>query len=160
VLAVGLTNRDILVEEYPELVEDVSLRAIFDAWSEFLQLDKHVPHLRHYPHVKPAVFHPKARDAIREFPEDVRREFGKVIFDLQKGEKLSMPLSRPMASIASGVEELRVRDRSGAYRVFYYTKLADSVLIFHAFAKKTQKTPPHEMALAQKRLKEMLDEES
>jgi len=65
-----------------------------------------------------------------------------------------------MASVASGVEELRVRDCSGAYRVFYYMKLADSVLIFHAFAKKTQKTPLHEIALAQKRLKEMLDEES
>ena len=110
--------------------------------------------------MKSAVFHPKARDSIREFPEDVRREFGKVIFDLQKGQKLSMPLSRPMASVASGVEELRVKDRSGAYRVFYYAKLADSVLIFHALAKKTQKTPPHEIALAQKRLKEMLDEES
>ncbi len=110
--------------------------------------------------MKPAVFHPKARDAIREFPEDVRREFGKVIFDLQKGAKLAMPLSRPISSIASGVEELRVRDRSGAYRVFYYTKLADSVLIFHAFAKKTHKTPPHEIVLAQKTLKEMLDEES
>jgi phage-related protein len=109
--------------------------------------------------VKPAIFHPKARDAIRDFPENVRREFGKVIFDLQKSEKLSMPLSRPMASIAAGVEELRVRDRSGAYRVFYYTKLVDSVLIFHAFAKKTQKTLPQEIALAQKRLKEMLDEE-
>jgi len=87
----------------------------------------------------------------------VRREFGKVIFDLQKGEKLSMPLSPPMASLATGVEELRVKDRSGAYRVFYYTKLADSVLIFHAFAKKTQKTPPNEIALPQKRLKEMLE---
>lgn len=30
-----------------------------------------------------------------------------------------------MASVAPGVEELRVRDRSGAFRVFYYTKLAD-----------------------------------
>lgn len=65
-----------------------------------------------------------------------------------------------MASVASGAEELRVKDRSGAYRVFYYTKLADSVLIFHAFAKKTKKTPLHAIALAQKRLKEMLDEES
>jgi len=65
-----------------------------------------------------------------------------------------------MASVGSGVEELRLRDRSGAYRVFYYTKLADSILIFHAFAKKTQKTPQREIALAQKRLKEMLDEES
>ncbi len=110
--------------------------------------------------MKVALFHPRAREAIREFPEDVRREFGKVIFDLQKGEKLSMPLSRPMSSVASGIEELRVRDHSGAYRAFYYTKLADSVLIFHAFAKKTQKTPLHEIALAQKRLKEMLDEES
>ena len=110
--------------------------------------------------MKPAVFHPKARDAIREFPEDVRREFGKIIFDLQKGEKLSMPLSRAMPSVAAGVEELRVKDRSGAYRVFYYARLVDSVLIFHAYAKKTQKTPPHEIALARKRLKEMLDEES
>jgi phage-related protein len=110
--------------------------------------------------VKIAVFHPKARDAIREFPEDIRRGFGKIIFDLQKGEKLSMPLSRPMPSVATGVEEMRVRDSSGAYRVFYYAKLVDSVLIFHAFVKKTQRTPPHEIALAQKRLKEMLDEES
>jgi phage-related protein len=90
----------------------------------------------------------------------VRREFGKAIFDLQRGEPLSMPLSRPMSSVASGVEELRVKDRSGAYRVFYYKKLTDSVLIFHAFAKKTQKTPPHEITLAQKRLKEVFDEES
>ena len=110
--------------------------------------------------MKLAAFHPKARDAIRDFPEEVRRELGKAIFDLQKGEKLSMPLSRPMPSVASGVEELRVRDRSGAYRVFYYTRLADSVVIFHAFVKKTQQTPMHEIVLAQKRLKEMLDEES
>jgi phage-related protein len=109
--------------------------------------------------VKPAVFHPKARVAIKGFPEDVRREFGKIIFDLQKGERLSMPLSRLMPSVAAGVEELRVKDRSGAYRVFYYTKLADSVLIFHAFVKKTQRTPPHAIALGRNRLREMLDEE-
>jgi phage-related protein len=110
--------------------------------------------------VKLAIFHPKARDALRDFPEEARRESGKLIFDLQKGTKLSMPLARPMASVASGVEELRVKDRSGAYRVFYFSRLADSVLIFHAFTKKTQKTPPQEIAIAKKRLKEILDEES
>ena len=67
-----------------------------------------------------------------------------------------MPLSRPMPSIAPGVEELRVKDRSGAYRAFYFTRLADMVLIFHAFEKKTARTPPHEIELARKRLKEML----
>jgi phage-related protein len=35
-------------------------------------------------------------------------------------------------------------------------KVADAVLIFHAFAKKTQKTPDREIELGKKRLKEML----
>ncbi len=105
--------------------------------------------------MKPALFHPKARAVLRSFPDDVRREFGKAIFDLQKGAKLSMPLSRPMPSVASGVEELRVRDRSGTYRVFYFTRLETAVLIFHAFEKKTQKTPPREIEVARNRLKEM-----
>lgn len=109
--------------------------------------------------MKLALFHPKARVALRGFPEDVRRELGKVIFDLQKGEKLSMPLSRPMPSVTSGVEELRIKDRSGAYRVFYFSRFADAILIFHAFAKKTLKTPRAEIDLAQKRLKEMLHAE-
>jgi phage-related protein len=57
--------------------------------------------------VKPAVFHPKARDVIRDFPENIRREFGKVIFDLQKGEKLSMPFPRPMYEIALAQKRLK-----------------------------------------------------
>ncbi len=108
--------------------------------------------------MKSAAFHPKARDIIKSFPEDVRRELGKAIFDLQAGFNLSMPLSRSMPSVAAGVSELRIRDRSGIYRVFYYTKLSDSVLIIHAFTKKTQKTPQHEIVIAQERLKEILDE--
>lgn len=106
--------------------------------------------------MKPAVFHPKARAVLKSFPEEVRRELGKAIFDLQKGEKLSMPLSRPMPSVAAGVEELRVKDRTGAYRALYFARLASAVLIFHAFEKKTAKTPLHEIALARQRLKEML----
>jgi len=106
--------------------------------------------------VKPAVFHPKARTTLKSFPEDVRREFGKAIFDLQKGKTLSMPLSRRLPTVAAGVEELRVKDRMGAYRAFYYARLANAVLVFHAFEKKTAKTPQREIILARKRLKEML----
>lgn len=80
--------------------------------------------------------------------------------NLQSGANLTVPLSRSMSSVAAGVNELRIRDRAGIYRVFYYTKVADLVLIFHAFVKKTQKTPQSEIALAQERLKELLDEES
>ena len=106
--------------------------------------------------MKPALFHPQARAALRNFPDNVRRELGKAIFDLQKGRKLSMPLSRPMPAIAPGVEELRIKDRSGAYRVFHLARLETAVLIFHAFKKKTAKTPVHEIELARTGLKEML----
>src|SRR4051812_25309188 len=72
--------------------------------------------------MKPAIFHPRARQDLKAFPEEVRREFGKAILDLQNGNSLGMPLSRPMPDVALGVEELRVRDVSGIYRTFYYKK--------------------------------------
>jgi phage-related protein len=108
--------------------------------------------------VKAAIFHPAARAAIRLFPEEVRRELGKAIFDLQKGETLSMPLSRPMPSVDAGISELRIRERSGSYRVFYYRQSSRGILVFHAFVKKTQTTPERELDLARARLKELLDE--
>jgi phage-related protein len=109
--------------------------------------------------VKAAVFHPSARAAIRLFPEEVRRELGKAVFDLQRGQILAMPLARAMPSIAQGAAELRIRDRSGIFRVFYYTRPARGILVFHAFVKKSQATPKHEMELGKRRLKELLDEE-
>jgi phage-related protein len=108
--------------------------------------------------VKLAIFHPVARAAICLFPEEIRRELGKAIFDLQNGAVLAMPLSRPMPSLDAGVAELRIRDRSGIYRVFYYRQSSRGVLVFHAFMKKTQTTPKHEMDLAKRRLKELVDE--
>lgn len=108
--------------------------------------------------MKAAIFHSSAIAAIRLFPEQVRRELGKAIFDLQKGETLGMPVSRAMPSVAAGVSELRIRDRDGIYRVFYYRQSPRGVLILHAFMKKTQATPARDIAVARLRLKELLDE--
>jgi phage-related protein len=60
------------------------------------------------------------------------------------GEHLAMPNARPMPAVSPGVSELRV-------------KAADGILFFHAFVKITQRTPPLEIELARKRLKELLD---
>lgn len=68
-----------------------------------------------------------------------------------------MPNARTMATISPGAWELRVRGDDGIFRVFYYTASAAGVLLFHAFAKKTQRTPVSEIELARKRLKELLD---
>jgi phage-related protein len=50
-----------------------------------------------------------------------------------------------MATNIPGVWELRVRGEDGIFRVFYYTASAAGVLVFHAFAKKAQRTPAPEM---------------
>ncbi|MFI5098885.1 MAG: type II toxin-antitoxin system RelE/ParE family toxin [Candidatus Acidiferrales bacterium] len=109
--------------------------------------------------MKAAIFHPAAREMIRSFPPEVRKELGKAIFDLQRRETLAMPLSRPLPSLGVGASELRIRDRAGIYRVFYMAKSARGILVFHAFTKKSRATPERELALGQKRLKELLDEE-
>ena len=91
------------------------------------------------------------------FPKAARQALGEAILDLQYGQKLGMPLSRPMPSVGSGVEELRVRDAAGIYRAFYLVKDRAGILVFHAFEKRTQKTPQREIELAKKRLKEIYD---
>jgi len=52
--------------------------------------------------VRPVVFHPRARDAIRAFPRDIRDRVGKALYLLQTGEQPGMPLSRPMPPVAPG----------------------------------------------------------
>jgi len=64
-----------------------------------------------------------------------------------------------MPSVGTGAEELRLRDQAGIYRVFYYARLKDRVVIFHAFIKKTRQTSKHDIDLGKKRLKEILNEE-
>ena len=104
-------------------------------------------------------FHDAARKVIRGFSREVRIEFGSALMKLQLGMLLGPPLSRPMTTVYPGAHELRFRDATGIQRVFYYTKSAGKILVFHAFAKKTQKTPASEIRIGQKRLKEMLEHE-
>lgn len=107
--------------------------------------------------MRPVIFHPAARDAIRWFPREVRDKVGRYLYELQLGESLSMPHSRPMPSVGAGVSELRVSGADGAYRTFYLAARREGVLVFHAFVKKSQKPPKSEIELAKKRLQELLD---
>ena len=58
--------------------------------------------------------------------------------------------------VASGVHELRVRSATTVVRVFYFVKVADTIVVFHGFQKKTQKTPAQEITVGQQRLQEVL----
>jgi phage-related protein len=51
--------------------------------------------------------------------------------------------------------ELRMTGRDGISRAIYVTAQGRRVVILRAFIKKTQKTPPRELALARQRAKEV-----
>jgi len=61
-----------------------------------------------------------------------------------------------MPSIGKGVEEIRVSDSSGAYRMIYFARRADAVYVLHAFHKKTQATPKKDLKIAKIRFGELL----
>ena len=76
---------------------------------------------------------------------------------LQRGFTLGMPLSRPMPTVAQGVQELRLHHESGQYRVFVYPKAAEGVLVLRAFKKKSAQTPQSELSITRRRLRELTD---
>ncbi|WP_413578790.1 type II toxin-antitoxin system RelE/ParE family toxin [Bdellovibrio sp. HCB290] len=91
-----------------------------------------------------------------EFPVEIREDLADALARLDQGMKLSMPLSRPMPSIGSGVHELRLKDRSGNYRVIYVFVGNGVIAMLHAFVKKSQATPRQNLELAKRRLKEII----
>ena len=61
-----------------------------------------------------------------------------------------------MPSIGKGVEEIRVWDESGTYRVIYTARLVEAVYVLHAFQKKTQATSKRDIELVNKRYAELM----
>ena len=92
--------------------------------------------------------------SLREFPEDAKHDVGYQLDKVQRGEQPDD--FKPMPSIGKGVEEIRVRDDSGIYRVIYTARLADAIYVLHAFQKKTQTTSKRDIALASKRYAELM----
>jgi len=92
--------------------------------------------------------------SLREFPEDAKHDVGYQLDKVQRGEQPDD--FKPMPTIGKGVEEIRVRDGSGIYRVIYTARLADTVYVLHAFQKKTQTTAKRDIALASKRYAELM----
>ena len=60
-----------------------------------------------------------------------------------------------MPSVGTGVEELRVWNDSGTYRVLYIARFADAVYVLHAFQKKTMETSAQDLELARVRYAEL-----
>ncbi|MEI7866917.1 MAG: type II toxin-antitoxin system RelE/ParE family toxin [Candidatus Methylumidiphilus sp.] len=92
--------------------------------------------------------------AIRDFPEDARHDAGYQLDKVQRGEQPDH--FKPMPSIGRGVEEIRVRDDYGIFRVIYTARFADSVYALHAFQKKSQATAKPDIVLAKERFEQLM----
>ena len=96
---------------------------------------------------------PQCEKELKTLSSDVIEDFLDAVSKLQDGLSLTMPLSRPMNSIHISLYELRLKDKKGIYRVFYYLKKSEAIYVVHAFKKKTQKTPIRTIQLIKTRLK-------
>jgi phage-related protein len=72
---------------------------------------------------------------------------------LQVGWPIGMPLCR---SLGAGLWEVRSKLANNRIARLIFFVAEGRIGVLHGFIKKTQKTPPAEITLAQKRMKEMM----
>jgi phage-related protein len=108
------------------------------------------------PDVKFLKFRASSLQDLRDFPETARREAGYQLDRVQNG--FEPDDFKPMPEVGSGVQEIRIKDESGIYRVLYVAKFLDAVYVLHCFQKKTQKTAKADIDLASKRYADLLKE--
>jgi phage-related protein len=103
--------------------------------------------------MKPVRFLGDSLKAIRDFPEDARQDAGYQLDRVQRGEQPDD--FKPMPSIGKGVEEIRIWDDAGTYRVIYTARFAEAVYVLHAFQKKTQATSRRDIETAKERFAQL-----
>ena len=74
------------------------------------------------------------------FSQEARIEAGVLLRRIQRGEKLSLPHSRPMPSIGKRCHEIRIPDQDKTWRIVYRTD-TDAIIIAEVFDKKSPATP-------------------
>ena len=94
-----------------------------------------------------------ARKAFDAFPEAVRDRANAALTIAAEGGKAD--IAKPLRGLGSGVFEIAIRHRTGAWRVVYITELAGRLWVIHAFRKKSKigiRTPKPEIDLIASRL--------
>lgn len=103
--------------------------------------------------MKPICFLGNSLECLREFPEDARQDAGYQLDKVQRGQQPDD--FKPVSTIGRGVEEIRVWDDNGTYRVIYTARHADAVYVLHAFQKKTRSTAKRDIEISRERFAEL-----
>lgn len=92
------------------------------------------------------------RDWLRGLPDEDRHRIGIDLATVQVGWPVGMPLCR---SLGGGLWEVRSSLPSRRIARLLFCVHQGRIGVVHGFIKKTRKTPPDEIELARKRIKEM-----
>jgi phage-related protein len=92
-----------------------------------------------------------SKENLKGFPETAQDSLGFELYRVQCG--LDPKDWKPMTSVGSGVQEIRVRDDAGIFRMIYLAARPEGVYVLHCFQKKTQRTSRSDLELAVKRFK-------
>jgi len=106
--------------------------------------------------IRQVEFRGSALHDLRAFPQAVKREAGFQLDQIQRGREPGD--WRPMKTIGQGVNEIRLKDMNGIFRIIYLAKFADVVYVLHCFQKKTERTSRSDLELARNRYVDLLHE--
>ena len=104
--------------------------------------------------MKPVHFVGTSREDLRELPDRAQETSGFQLFKVQQGKEPDD--WKTMPSVGAGVQEIRMRDERGAYRVFYVAKFEEAVYVLHVFQKRSQKTAQPDLDLGKSRYADLL----
>jgi phage-related protein len=97
---------------------------------------------------------PEAEAELDALPEDMQAKFARIRRAIQTNGLLEV--REPYIKHLEGsLWEMRLSGRDGIARAIYVTVTGKKVIVVRVFVKKTQKTPPRELALARKRIEEI-----
>jgi phage-related protein len=96
------------------------------------------------------------RSAVDGWPPGIRAFYARITERMKiHGPNLGMPMTR---FLGGELFEIRATGREGIGRAFFCTVKERRIVILHAFIKKTNKTPLHELETGRKRLLEVKHE--
>ena len=99
--------------------------------------------------MKDLIFLGNSLECVRNCPPSVKNQAGYSLHLIQNGGRAVD--EKPFKTVGQGVNEIRIRDENGAFRIMYVAKFLDAVYVLHAFQKKTQKTAKADIELARQR---------
>lgn len=103
------------------------------------------------------IVHPKAVTEINKLASDMRAKLSRLLEIVKQVGPFELRGSH-VKSLGNKLMEIRLTGRDGISRVIYAVNTGKTVVLLHAFIKKTQKTPVAALECALKRLKEMENE--